>query len=140
MHDNSHTCDAFVLACIDFRFHKLLPASLSKLGIDSYDLKCDAGAAKYLCCPDKPAVRDWLLENIEISKRLHHIKKIVLINHYDCGAYGGNSAWASDAEQLAFQTEQLRQARNVLAGKYSDLEIISVFAEIAGDQLVLRQI
>ena len=28
-----------------------------------------------------------LFDHIEISKNLHHIKKVVLFDHLDCGAY-----------------------------------------------------
>lgn len=135
-----HTCDALVLACIDFRFHQLLSEPLKSLGITSYDLKCDAGGVKYLISQDKAAVRDWILENMAISKRLHGIKQVVLINHYDCGAYGGNAAWGSDAEQSSFQAEQLRKAKNLVAGKFPDLKIITLFALFMEGRLELKEI
>jgi carbonic anhydrase len=131
----SHTCDAFVLACIDFRFHHALAEPLKKMQIFSYDLKCDAGAAKYLVSAEKPAVRDWIFENIEIASRLHHVKKVVLVNHYDCGAYGGNQTWQNDAAQLAFQTEQLQKAKRQVAEKFPHLQVIAVFAKPTADGL-----
>ena len=140
MSNTSHTCDAFVLACIDFRFHYLLAEPLKKLQISSYDLKCDAGAAKYLVSDEKPAVRDWIFENMDISKRLHGIKKIVLVNHYDCGAYGGNKTWSNDGEQLAFQTGQLQKAKQVVSEKFPELEVIAVFAKPAEGVLEFQQV
>lgn len=136
----SHTCDAFVLCCIDFRFHQSIPALLKEQGINAYDLKADAGAVKYLVSKDKPSVRDWILDNIGIAERLHHIKKVVLINHYDCGAYGGNAVFKNDDEQGKFQTQQLRKAKALVSENFPNLEVIIFFAEFDGDAVSLRRI
>ncbi|MCL5435719.1 MAG: hypothetical protein M1275_01400 [Patescibacteria group bacterium] len=133
----SHTCDAFVLACMDFRFHQKISEPLKKMQINSYDLKCDAGGAKFLASSEKPAVRDWIFENIKISMRLHGVKKVVLVNHYDCGAYGGNKTWTNDEAQLNFHREQLTQAKARVAEKFPGLEVVTVFAKPEGEKLDL---
>ncbi|MDP2934039.1 MAG: hypothetical protein Q8N81_08015 [bacterium] len=125
----NHSAEALVLTCIDFRFHEQIVKLLHERGINSFDLKCDAGAVKYLVSDEKPAVRDWILENIEIAKRLHHISQVVLINHYDCGAYGGNSAFESDEAQLVFHREQLAAARTKILVAYPDLAVKTFFAK-----------
>jgi len=134
---NQHTTSAFVLTCIDFRFHEKIVEELKKQGITSFDLKCDAGGVKYLVSDEKPAVRDWILENIRIAKDLHHIKMIVLINHYDCGAYGGSSAFDSEEVQISFQKNQLSAARTLLSSRFPDLEIKTFFAKPVGEKLEL---
>ena len=74
-----HITDAIVVHCIDFRFQKYLDPWLHKhLGHDNYDRVSLAGA-----------VFDFysVLKQVEISDSLHKIKKVILINHEDCGAY-----------------------------------------------------
>ena len=133
-----HTCQAIVLSCIDFRFNQQMIEELKKRGIDKFDLKCDAGGVKYLISEDKPGVRDWILENIDTAKRLHKIEKIVLINHYDCGAYGGNSTWESDESQTKFQSDELAQAKSMLSQKYPDLSIETILARLENGKVYLQ--
>jgi carbonic anhydrase len=130
MSENNHSCQAFVLACMDFRFHTQLEDQLKARGYKTFDLKCDAGGVKYLISQDKPAVGDWILQNIEISVRLHHIGEVVLINHYDCGAYGGNAAFDSDESQLQYHKEQLSEARELVGAKFPDLKVTTLFATL----------
>ncbi len=136
--DEPHICEGFVLSCMDFRYHKQVSEILKKEGLVSFDLKCDAGGVKYLVSTEKPAVREWILSNMEISKNLHHIKKIILINHFDCGAYGGNAAFDSEESQLDFHKQQLTDAKVIVASKFPDLEVTSYFAIIRGEAVELK--
>jgi carbonic anhydrase len=140
MHDDSHSCKAFVLACIDFRFHTQLEEILKQRGCNTIDLKCDAGAVKYLVSQDKPEVRDWILENIGISQRLHHIGEVILINHFDCGAYGGNAAFDSEKAQLQYHKEQLSEAKELVSGKFPDLKITTLFATLKDGKVGLVEL
>lgn len=74
------TCDAIVITCIDFRFQETITNWLHKnLGHLEYDRVALGGG-----------VFDFytILKQVEISNRLHAIKKVILVNHEDCGAYG----------------------------------------------------
>jgi len=133
----SHEATALVLTCLDFRFHEQLVKLLHEQGINNFDLKCDAGAVKYLVSDEKPAVREWILQNIEIAKRLHRIRQVVLINHADCGAYGGNAAFESDEAQLVFHREQLVSAKAKITVAYPDLTVKTLFAKFAEGKLGL---
>lgn len=75
-----HLTDAIVISCIDFRFQKYVEEWLNdNLGQAKYDRVALAGG-----------VFDFysILKQVELSVKLHEIKKVVLINHEDCGAYG----------------------------------------------------
>lgn len=75
-----HIAKEIVIHCIDFRFQKFIDEWLKK---NMADYKFDrVGLAG--------GVFDFytILKQVEISNRLHLIKKVVLINHEDCGAYG----------------------------------------------------
>jgi len=107
---------------------------------ESYDLKTDAGAVKHLVSGEKSEVRDWILENIDIAKRLHHITTIVLINHYDCGAYGGNSSFESDDRQFSYHSDQLSRAKRFLSEKHPDLKIETLFALLVDNKVKLLEV
>jgi carbonic anhydrase len=75
-----HVTGAIVVHCIDFRLQKYLDPWLREhFGHGNYDRVSLAGG-----------VYDFytILKQVEISDRLHKIKKVILINHEDCGAYG----------------------------------------------------
>jgi len=77
---SEHITNAIVVHCIDFRLQKYLdPWLQQRFGHGNYDRVSLAGA-----------VFDFyaILRQVEISNRLHKIKKVILINHEDCGAYG----------------------------------------------------
>ena len=75
-----HTCFALIVSCIDFRVQRAVEDWARKnLGAGKYDRAALAGGVK-----DFPAV----MNQIDLSAKLHGIKKVVLMNHEDCGAYG----------------------------------------------------
>jgi carbonic anhydrase len=87
-----HVTDAIVVHCIDFRFQKYLDPWLHEhFGHDNYDRVSLAGG-----------VFDFytILKQIEISDRLHKIKKVILVNHEDCGAYGDQGTPERHARDL----------------------------------------
>ncbi len=77
---SDHTCDAIVVTCIDFRIQPYIESWLVKVvGSKNYDRVSLAGGIFDVYT---------ILKQVEISNRLHHIKKVVYMNHEDCGAYG----------------------------------------------------
>jgi carbonic anhydrase len=93
-------CEAIVVTCIDYRFQKSIHDWLTtRVGFNNYDRVSLAGGVF-----DLPAV----LKQVEISDRLHQIKRVVLINHEDCGAYGEASAPERHAADLRAAAQQIR--------------------------------
>jgi carbonic anhydrase len=127
----SHHCSTLLLHCIDFR---LAPAIKKYMEEQCFLGDCDvvsaAGAAKDIASPAIESDREFLLRQMDISKRLHNISKIVLMNHTDCGAYGGKSAFASKEAEIQNHLSQLESAKKFLSGRFPDLRIETVVAEI----------
>ena len=74
------SCNAIIVSCIDFRIQEHINAwADTYLGEYNFDRMLYAGGAKDFY---------HVMEQIELSHDLHHIKKVVLVNHEDCGAYG----------------------------------------------------
>ena len=134
--NNAHHCDALVIHCIDFRFHEAIKNFLqNELGIKSYDLLTIPGAAKHLTAAGSAARRDGLLEDIGISIKLHEPKEIILINHSDCGAYGGRAAFSDEATEEAAHRAALEEAKSVIGGKHQGVRMRSYYARLL-DQTV----
>lgn len=82
------TTKALVLSCIDSR---VLEAqryflSLNNLG-NQYDLTALAGASLALSGIPHQADAEAFWDQLELSYRLHHIKKVMIFDHQDCGVY-----------------------------------------------------
>ena len=89
---SSHTCNAIVIACIDFRFQKYIDNWIKKnLTGKKYDRVGWAGSTKDLTL---------VLKQIGISKRLHGIREVILIHHENCGAYGQKSTPETHKQEL----------------------------------------
>ena len=69
------------------------------------------------------------MRQIEISKRLHSIKKVILINHTDCGAYEGD-----DSKHEI----DLRAAKNLVLKTYPDLEVSTLLAKIDSGEVTFE--
>jgi hypothetical protein len=115
--------------CFDDRFSDLL-GEFSK-EFKNFDLIKIAGGAKALAGDDS-SERDFVLDQIKTSVRLHGTKSIVLMLHRDCGAYGGSKSFADeDSEKIHFES-QLANAKNFLTSEISDVPIDIYFAEFDG--------
>ncbi len=113
----AHSCEGVIVTCIDFRFQDYINKWLEvNFAPGSYDRVSIAGGIKDL---------EYVLNQIEISERLHNIKKAVLINHEDCGAYG-------DEGSPENHTRDLRAAAEKIARQHPDIAIQIYFAKLDG--------
>ncbi len=75
-----HSCEVLVIHCMDYRLQRYLNDWLdSNAGRGNYDRVSIAGGVQDVFP---------VLKHIELSVTLHKIRKVILINHEDCGAYG----------------------------------------------------
>ena len=108
-----YTADACVVWCFDDRFYKLLKAFGKEEGWGNIDLVKLAGGAKALAAGPSPE-RDVVLGQIKASIRLHNTNKVILMNHCDCGAYGGSKHFAGREAEHEYQNDQLMTAKHFL--------------------------
>jgi carbonic anhydrase len=118
--------EAMILACIDPRFQEPVRAYAQKNGlIGKYSQFIFAGAAIGVVAPK---FADWhkaFWGNLATSVELHKVKKVIAINHRDCGAakiaYGDASIATPEKENqthraaLAEFRKQVRQHQPKLA-------------------------
>lgn len=128
---NIHHCEAVVLTCIDFRFWRETLAFVeNELGLKSFDFPSLPGAAKAVndCKNDD----EIAMKCISVPRDLHQAKKLVIVNHQDCGAYGGSKVFngASAAEEN-FHKQELKKAKEKIEAKYPDWPVVLVYAKLA---------
>jgi carbonic anhydrase len=110
-----YDCDAAVVWCYDNRFELALRKLLKRTGVLRPDQIRVAGGAKCLSTPDLETDRQFVLEQIRKSARLHGTDTVILMVHSDCGAYGGLAAFGGDAQaELRHHCEELRRAAECL--------------------------
>src|SRR5580658_7714072 len=111
-------CDAAIVWCFDNRFNLGFTKFLKRIGVVNADPIKVAGGAKCLASPELERDREFVLEQIRKSIRLHGTKLAILMLHSDCGAYGGLAGgFAGDARVEAERQhcELRRAAANLLA-------------------------
>ena len=127
-------CDAAVVWCFDNRFQLGLTKYLKRQGILNTDPIKIAGGAKSLASPEHETDREFIVEQIRKSIRLHETKLAILMLHSDCGAYGGLAAgFGGDAQaEAAHHEEELRKATACLSAAIPGLEIRAYFVDFEG--------
>jgi len=83
--DPAHEADVLLLTCMDFRF--FLEIAKRMKGI-KYDHVILAGAALGTVVHGKKHWHRTFFDHLNLARELHKIKKVTVMEHRDCGAYG----------------------------------------------------
>jgi carbonic anhydrase len=131
---DKYQCDAAILWCFDNRFELGFRKFLKRIGVNYSDPIKIAGGAKCMASPDHESDRDFVLEQIRKSMKLHGTKRVILMLHSDCGAYGGlTGGFGGDAEAEAKHHEQeLQRAAVYLKTAIPDIEVQGYFVDFDG--------
>jgi carbonic anhydrase len=130
---DSYKADACVISCIDARFEQVTQKFLKKHQISWADVVKIAGGAKVFASPGQESDRAFALEQVRTSVRLHHTKRVLLMVHSDCGAYGGLRAFSGSEEREAekYQTE-LRSAAEFLQQNVPMVDVECYYLRFSG--------
>jgi carbonic anhydrase len=126
-----YRCDAAVVWCFDHRFHAGFAKFLKRAGMLTTDVIKIAGGAKSVTPGAREADRDFVLEQIRTSIRLHETRLVILMLHSDCGAYGGlASGFGGDAQLEARHHESaLREAAEFVREAIPGIEVRCYFVD-----------
>jgi carbonic anhydrase len=108
---------ALVVTCMDFRFQPMIDAWIARnLGPGRYDRLAWAGG-----------VKDWpqVSRQVQLSKALHDVSEVILMNHEDCGGYGQGSLPRKHAEDL-------RAARQAILASYPEVQVRLFYLHLDG--------
>ena len=129
-----YQCDAAVIWCFDNRFDLGFRKFLKRIGVANSDPVKIAGGAKCLASPDLETEREFVLEQIRKSMRLHGTRRVILMLHSDCGAYGGLAGgFAGDSPaEAAHHHGELRLAAETLRKAIPELAVSAYFVDFEG--------
>lgn len=115
-----HTCTAALVRCMDFRLTRDIQRWLEeKQLVNDCDIISVAGAGKDLIENSK----GFVATQISLSVQLHHIQKVLLMHHLDCGAYGGSAACKDRSEEIYKHKSELEKARSIVSAQFPALEV-----------------
>jgi carbonic anhydrase len=110
-------CDALVVHCMDYRLQKFLhPWIMSRFGADNFDIISLAGG-----------VHDYemVLKYVHLAVQVHSIKRVALINHQDCRAYGRDGTYKRHKHDLM-------DVKHKIEVLFSDLEVETFYLRLDG--------
>ena len=128
-----YVADAAVLCCFDHRISTAVRKFLRKQGIERCDMIVVAGGAKTLASPRNDFEQDFILEQVRMSIRLHHTKRVLLMSHSDCATYGGLANFKGDrAAEAEHHRGELHRAADLLVEQFPDISVEPYFVKFDG--------
>ena len=128
-----YTADAAVLCCFDHRISTAVRKFLKKQGINRSDMIVVAGGAKTLASPRNDFEQDFILEQVRMSIRLHHTKRVLVMSHSDCATYGGLANFKGDREaEAAHHRAELMRAGQLLVDNFPGISVEPYFVKFDG--------
>lgn len=130
--DIQHQVDDLVITCMDHRFQRTFGHILKdeyQVDIESSDRVSYPGASK--------AVADGtLIPAIQTSHRLHDIKNVWLVDHTDCGGFGGLESHDNDEhKETEVHLETLVRAREAIHKVLPELLVTVFVVTLSGDSI-----
>jgi hypothetical protein len=104
--------EALCICCIDYRLvdNAVHFFDVTRKLSHSYDIVALAGASLAAVAPAFPSSNAAFWDHVAIARQLHHIRRVVVLDHRDCGAYKVQfgSQYAGSGEP------ELEQHRNIM--------------------------
>jgi hypothetical protein len=117
--------EALALTCIDYRLVGDGIRFIDGLGLTKdFDQVALAGASLAAVSDKFPTSNAAFWNHVDIAKSLHHVKKLVVLDHRDCGAYKvafGDKFAPNPPEEDAQHKAVMTQMKAQLAQKHPDL-------------------
>lgn len=117
--------EALALTCIDYRVVDDDIRFINGTGLQkNYDLVALAGASLAAVSDKFPSSNQAFWDHVDIAKKLHHVKKLVVVDHRDCGAYKvafGNDYAPNPPAEDAQHKGVMEQLKALLAQKHPEL-------------------
>lgn len=128
-----YIADAAVLCCFDQRIRLAITKFLESQGILRPDMIVVAGGAKTLASPRNDFERDFILEQVRMSIRLHQTKRMFLMSHSDCATYGGLAAFDGDrGREASHHGQELRRAAEMVKANFPEVAVTCFFVNFDG--------
>jgi carbonic anhydrase len=134
--DPNASYEAMLLSCIDPRMVEPVHTYMASRGLTGkYSQVVLAGAAIGVVAPSFAAWEPAFWGNLAATIELHHIRRVIAIDHRNCGAariaYGEEAVATPDAE-TATHRRALAAFRQEVAKRYPQLEVETLLMALDG--------
>jgi carbonic anhydrase len=131
------TAEAVVLTCMDYR---LVDETVKYLdGLDhmqgEYDHIVLAGASLSVVTDKYPAWAQTFWDHVKIAIDLHHVRKVYVLDHRDCGAYKlvyGKDLAQAPKEETEIHSENLRKIAAQIKARHPQVAVIAGLMALDG--------
>lgn len=125
----SHTCQAVLFHCLDFRLTKEIHRWLREQKLlGDCDIVSVAGAGKDILEPKAGQV--MLLKQIAASVELHKIITVILMQHSGCGAYKLAYNFTSPRSEKKQQLADMDKIEKIIKKKFPSLAVRKIWAQL----------
>ncbi|OYD84059.1 carbonic anhydrase [Azospirillum brasilense] len=119
--------DALLLSCMDYRLIDDIGRYMDGRGLTNrYDHVILAGAALGALTDQKKAWGKAFWDHVAVARQLHRIKRVMVMDHRDCGAYRvflKTDVAADPEKETAAHAEQLRALGAAIKARHPGLEV-----------------
>ena len=119
--------EALLLSCMDYRLVDDVARYMDGRGLtNNYDQIILAGAGLGALTGKQPAWGETFWKHVEVAKALHGIKRVIVMDHRDCGAYKvflGMDLKDDRAKETAVHAEVLAELGAMIREKHPDLGV-----------------
>ena len=122
-----------VLSCMDPRFQPIVNNYLKKRKLNGkYSAFTIAGSAIGVTASKFKKWHKSFWDNIEISVKLHKIKKLIVINHQDCGAakISNKKKFFNNIIETEIHKKSFKLIKNKFKKKYPSLVIETILISL----------
>ena len=128
--------EALLLSCMDFRLMDDVERYMAARGLrDKYDHIVLAGAALGAVTDKYPAWNKTFWDHVGLAVDLHHIHKVIVMDHRDCGAYKvilGEDFAKDPAKENKVHSEKLKELAKLIKKQHPKLEVELLLMSLDG--------
>jgi carbonic anhydrase len=128
--------EAVLLSCMDYRLMDDLVRYMDGRKLtDSYDHLIIAGASLGVTSEKYPAWAQTFWDHVGLASDLHHIKRVIVIDHRDCGGYKlllGPGHAKDRATETAAHAAELGKLRAAIKARNPALEVETLLMALDG--------
>ena len=128
--------EALLLSCMDFRLMDDVERYMATRGLrDKYDHIVLAGAALGAVTDKYPAWNKTFWDHVGLAVDLHHIHKVIVMDHRDCGAYKvilGEDFAKDPAREKRVHSEKLKELAKLIKKQHPKLEVELLLMSLDG--------
>lgn len=130
------SADVFVLSCIDYRLANDVTAYLTQRGLDErYAEARVAGGGLAAVDGTRPNWVSTVWENLALSRQIHGVRRLLVVNHRDCSAVAhrfGRAAVADPDAEFRLHVRICQEVADEAARRDPSLEVEFGFMELDG--------